>query len=112
MGKNCYGILRAPKGASDRDIKKAYRKLAMQYHADRNPGKQEWHNHRFKEINEAYVAVGDRRKRRQYDQSGTVGDIGDILSSPFTRTAFQEMMKDLGGAGLRSTSSTAYSVIF
>lgn len=101
MAKNYYGILGVPKNASDGDIKKAYRKLAMQYHPDRNPDKQEWANHRFKEINQAYAALGDPQKRRQYDQFGTVGDMGDIFSSPFTRTTFQEMMRDLGAAGLR-----------
>jgi DnaJ-class molecular chaperone len=39
--------------------------------------------------------------RKKYDQFGTVGNIGDVFTSPFTRTAFQEMMRDFGGAGLR-----------
>jgi len=101
MAKDYYMILGVPTNASDGEIKKAYRKLAMQYHPDRNPGKEEWANEKFKEINEAYGALGDPQKRKQYDQFGTVGDIGDIFSSPFTTTTFQEMMKDLGGAGLR-----------
>jgi curved DNA-binding protein len=73
----------------------------MQYHPDRNPGKEEWANEKFKEINEAYTVLGDPQKRKQFDQFGTVGNIGDIFSSPFTTTTFQEMMKDFGGAGLR-----------
>jgi curved DNA-binding protein len=81
--------------------KKAYRKLAMQYHPDRNPGKENWANEKFKEINEAYGVLGDPQKRKQYDQFGTVGNIGDIFGSPFTQATFQEMMKDFGGAGLR-----------
>jgi curved DNA-binding protein len=101
MAKDYYGILGVPKNASDAEIKKAYRKLAMQYHPDRNPGKEKWANEKFKEINEAYGALGDPQKRKQYDQFGTVGNIGDIFGSPSTRTTFEEMMKDFGGAGLR-----------
>ena len=101
MAKDYYGILGVPRNASDGEIKKAYRKLAMQYHPDRNPGKEKWANEKFKAINEAYGVLGDPQKRRQYDQFGTVGNIGDIFGSPFTATTFEEMMKDLGGAGLR-----------
>jgi len=56
---------------------------------------------KFKEINEAYGVLGDPQKRSQYDQFGTVGDIGDIFGSPFTRTTFEDLMRDFGGAGLR-----------
>jgi curved DNA-binding protein len=101
MAKDYYGTLGIPRNASDGEIKKAYRKLAMQYHPDRNPGKEKWANEKFKEINEAYGVLGDPQKRKQYDQFGTVGNIVDIFGSPFTRTTFQEMMKDFGGAGLR-----------
>jgi len=73
----------------------------MQYHPDRNPGKEKWANDKFKEINEAYGVLGDPKKRKQYDQFGTVGEMGDVFGSPFTRTTFQEMMKDFGSAGLR-----------
>jgi curved DNA-binding protein len=100
MAKDYYSTLGVPENASDGEIKKAYRKLAMQYHPDRNPGKEEWANEKFKEINEAYGVLGDPQKRKQYDQFGTVGNLGDIFSSPFTTTTFQEMMKDFGGAGL------------
>jgi DnaJ-class molecular chaperone len=101
MARDYYEILGVSRNASDEEIKKAYRKLAMQYHPDRNPGKEGWANDKFKEINEAYAVLGNPQKRKQYDQFGTVGNIGDIFSSPFTKTTFQEMMKDFGGAGLR-----------
>ena len=101
MAKDYYGILGVPQNASDTEIKKAYRKLAMQYHPDRNPGKEKWANEKFKEINEAYAVLGNPQKRRQYDQFGTVGNIGDIFGNPSTATTFEEMMRDLGGAGLR-----------
>ena len=101
MAKDYYGILGLPRNASDGELKKAYRRLAMKYHPDRNVGKEKWANEKFKEINEAYAALGDPQKREQYDQFGTAGNIGDIFSSPFTSTTFQEMMKDLGVAGMR-----------
>jgi curved DNA-binding protein len=101
MAKDYYATLGVTRDASDAEIKKAYRKAAMQYHPDRNPGKEKWANEKFKEINEAYGVLGDPQKRNQYDQFGTVGNIGDIFGSPYTATTFEEMMKDFGGAGLR-----------
>jgi curved DNA-binding protein len=101
MAKDYYKTLGVTENTSDAEIKKAYRKLAMQYHPDRNSGNEKWANEKFKEINEAYGVLGDPQKRKQYDQFGTIGNIGDIFSSPFTTTTFQEMMKDFGGAGLR-----------
>jgi len=101
MAKDYYQILGVPKDATEGQIKKAYRKLAMQYHPDRNPGKEQWANDRFKEINEAFGVLGDPEKRRQYDQFGTVGNVGDIFGSPYTRTTFEDLMRDFGGSGLR-----------
>jgi len=101
MAKDYYQILGVPRNSTNDEIKKAYRKLAMQYHPDRNPGKEEWANGKFKEINEAYAILGDPEKRSQYDQFGTVGNIGDIFGSPFTRGTFEDMIRDFGGAGLR-----------
>ena len=66
MPKDYYQILGIPRIATDEQIKKAYRKLAMQYHPDRNPGKEKWANEKFKEINEAYAVLGDPKKRKQY----------------------------------------------
>jgi curved DNA-binding protein len=101
MAKDYYQILGVPKNATKEQIKKAYRKLAMQCHPDRNPGKEAWANEKFKEINEAFSVLGDPEKRKQYDQFGTVGNIGDIFGSPYTRTTFEDLMKDFGGSGLR-----------
>ena len=100
MAKDYYQILGVPKTASQEQIKKVYRKLAMQFHPDRNPGKEQWANDKFKEINEAFGVLGDPQKRQQYDQFGTVGNIGDIFGSPFTRTTFEDLMKDFRGSGL------------
>jgi len=100
MAKDYYQTLGVPRNASDEQLKKAYRKLAMQYHPDRNPGKEKWANEKFKEINEAFGVLGDPQKRKQYDQFGTVGNIGDIFGSPYTRTTFEDLMRDFGGSGL------------
>jgi curved DNA-binding protein len=100
MAKDYYQILGVPRNATSEQIKKVYRKLAMQYHPDRNPGKEQWANEKFKEINEAFSVLGDPEKRGQYDQFGTVGNIGDIFGSPYTRTTFEDLMKDFGGSGL------------
>ena len=91
--KDYYDILGVKKGASDEDIKKVYKKLAMKYHPDRNQddkGAEE----KFKEISEAYAVLSDKKKREQYDMFGAQGfrqrysqedifrgsNIGDILS--------------------------------
>ncbi len=100
MAKDYYDILGVSRSASDADIKKAYRRLAMKYHPDRNPGKEKEATERFKEINEAYGVLGDPDKRKQYDQFGTVGDIGDIFGSNSTRAGFEGVMRDFGGLGL------------
>lgn len=71
--KDYYELLGVAKNASQEDIKSAYRKLAMKYHPDRNPGNKEAEE-KFKEISEAYSVLSDQQKRAQYDQFGTVGD--------------------------------------
>jgi curved DNA-binding protein len=99
--KDYYQILGLTKNASDDDIKKAYRKLAMQFHPDKNPGKEQWANEKFKEINEAYGVLGNPEKRQQYDQFGTTGNASDIFGSHTTQTTFEDLMKEFGGAGLK-----------
>lgn len=101
--KDYYNILGVPRSASADDIKKAYRKLAMEFHPDRNPGKEPWANARFKQINEAFSVLGDPHKRKRYDRFGTAEGIGlgDISGNPFTRGTVEDLMKDFGGAGLR-----------
>lgn len=101
MAKDYYQILGVPRNASDEEIKKAYRSLAMQYHPDRNLGREKWANEKFKEINEAFSVLGDPEKRRQYDQCGTLGNASDIFGSNYTRAGFEDLMKEFGGAGLR-----------
>ncbi|MBM2820571.1 MAG: cbpA [Candidatus Berkelbacteria bacterium] len=69
MAKDYYNILGVSKTASQDEIKRAYRKLAHQYHPDKNQTDGE----KFKEINQAYQVLSDPQKRAQYDQFGTVG---------------------------------------
>ena len=68
--KDYYSVLGLKKGASEDEIKKAYRKLAMQYHPDRNKDDKIAEN-KFKDISEAYAVLSDKKKRRQYDQFGS-----------------------------------------
>ena len=62
--KNYYTVLGISQGATDEDIKKAYRKLAMQYHPDRNEGDNKAEE-KFKEVSEAYAVLSDAKKRGQ-----------------------------------------------
>lgn len=68
MAKDYYQILGVSKNVTQDEIKRAYRKLALQYHPDRGGDQQ-----KFKEINEAYQILGDKQKRTQYDQFGSAG---------------------------------------
>lgn len=72
-GKNYYEMLELPKNASESDIKKAYRKLALKWHPDKNPGNQKEAEKRFKEISEAYEVLCDKKKRDIYDRYGKEG---------------------------------------
>ncbi|PWZ09557.1 DnaJ protein ERDJ3B [Zea mays] len=68
-GKSYYEILQVPKGASEEQIKRAYRKLALKYHPDKNPNNEEA-GRRFAEINDAYEVLTDRKKRKADDWHG------------------------------------------
>src|SRR5438045_542545 len=103
--RSFYDVLGVAKNASEAEIKKAYRKLARQYHPDKNPGDKAAEE-RFKEVQTAYDVLSDAEKRRQYDTFGStdgrrggpagpggfnwttggdfdIGDLGDLLGGLF-----------------------------
>ncbi|KAJ1687658.1 hypothetical protein LUZ63_019048 [Rhynchospora breviuscula] len=71
-GKSYYDILQVAKGSSEEQIKRAYRKLALKYHPDKNPGNEEA-NKKFTEISNAYEVLSDQEKRKIYDRYGEEG---------------------------------------
>ena len=97
-----YSVLGVARTASDDDIKKAYRKLAMQYHPDRNNGSKEAEE-RFKEITEAYDVLRDSDKRAVYDRYGEAGLRGGAGMGGFHHVDLSEalgmFMREFGGFG-------------
>src|SRR5262245_37976937 len=75
MPRDFYEVLGVPRDANEEAVKKAYRKLARQYHPDRNPGDKAAEA-KVKEVQEAYDVLSDKNKRAQYDRFGFVGDGG------------------------------------
>src|SRR5438045_5774066 len=81
MARDLYDTLGVARNTSEADIKKAYRKLARQYHPDRNPGDKQAES-RFKEIQSAYDILSDKQKRAQFDRFGHVGPEGFAGAGP------------------------------
>jgi molecular chaperone DnaJ len=93
--RDYYDVLNLPKDASKTKIKKAYRKLAMKYHPDRNKASDA--EEKFKEISEAYAILSDDEKRSQYDQFGHDGIRGKYSWDDIFKGAdFDRIFKDLG----------------
>jgi molecular chaperone DnaJ len=88
---NYYDILGVGKDASQNEIKSAYRKLALKYHPDRNPGDKDSEDH-FKKINDAYSCLGNSEKRTNYDRFGTAEGAG-----PGFATGFGDIFEDIFG---------------
>ena len=97
--RDYYEILGVDKKASADDIKSAYRKLAMQYHPDKNksPDAEE----KFKEISESYAVLSDQSKRQQYDQFGHAGiDQRYSQEDIFRGVDFEDLFRDIGMGGM------------
>src|ERR671918_945290 len=107
--RDYYDVLGVPRSANDNDVKSAYRKLALQYHPDRNPGDKAAED-KFKEASEAYQVLSDPEKRQLYDRFGIEGLKGagyqgfggaaDIFST------FGDLFEDLLGFGPRRRSAS------
>lgn len=116
--KDYYALLGLQKWASEADIKKAYKKMAMQYHPDRNKGDKKAET-KFKEINEAYQVLSDATKKKNYDQFGNAdfsgfgwGAGGNPFGGGFSGGTqgfdFGDIFSQFGGAGGRRGSSQGF----
>jgi len=96
--RDYYEVLGVDRGAGEEDLKKSYRRLAIQFHPDRNPGDKQAEE-RFKELNEAYQVLSDAERRAQYDRYGHAafqGPQGNGFGFEFTQ-GFEEVFSDIFG---------------
>ena len=106
--KDYYEVLGLQKGASDDEIKRAFRKLAIKYHPDKNQGNKEAEE-KFKEINEAYQVLSDPEKKANYDRFGTAepggfgGGAGGFSGGFSDFGDFGDIFSDIFGGGRTST---------
>ena len=106
--RDYYDVLRVPRDVSKDELKKAYRKLAMKYHPDRNPDDDKAAE-KFKELSEAYEILSDDQKRQTYDSFGHDGVNSSFTSSQGAADAFSDIFGDIfsdifGGTSSRSSS--------
>ena len=97
--RDYYEVLGVSRNATDEEIKKAYRKKAIQYHPDKNPGNKEAEE-KFKEAAEAYDVLSNKEKRAKYDQfghAGLDGQAGPDFSGGFGN--LNDILRDLFGGG-------------
>src|SRR5205085_5638970 len=102
--RDYYEILEVARTATDAELKVSYRKLAMRWHPDKNPGDKDC-EHKFKEINEAYDVLKDEQKRAAYDRfghaafEGGMGAAGARAGNPFGDFgSFGDVFEDLFGS--------------
>ncbi|OHT17537.1 DnaJ domain containing protein [Tritrichomonas foetus] len=104
MGKDYYSILGVSRNADEKELKRAYRKLAMKWHPDKNPDNQAEAQSKFQEISEAYDVLNDPKKRQVYDQfgeEGLKGSAGGGYSFNFgsAQDLFSHIFGGMGGMG-------------
>ncbi len=108
--RDYYEILGVDKKAPPEDIKKAYRKLALQYHPDRNKSPEA--EDKFKEISEAYAVLSDPNKKQQYDQFGHAGiDMRYTQEDIFRGADFGDIFREFGGFGF-GRGGSIFDLIF
>src|SRR4029079_17081485 len=94
--RDYYDVLTLTRSANKEEIKNAYRKLALQYHPDRN--KEPTAEEKFKELSEAYAVLSDEEKRKRYD---TYGHVGADEAFRGSEANFEEVFRDMGFGGFR-----------
>ena len=103
--RDYYDVLGVGKTADEKEIKKAYRRVAMKYHPDRNPDDPDA-DEKFKEASEAYEILSDSEKRAAYDQFGHAGVEGQMGGGGFGGGSFSDIFGDVFGASSSEISRT------
>ena len=102
--RDYYEVLGISKNASEDEVKKAFRKLAVKYHPDKEGGSEE----KFKEINEAYEVLKDKQKRQRYDQFGHAGVGGSGGGAGYSGNPFE----GFGGFGQGQNINFDFESVF
>ena len=121
-GKDYYAVLGLHPEATEEEIRRAYRRLALQWHPDRNAGDPRAEE-RFKEISEAYGVLIDPAKRREYDRArlaGAPGDFGhtreeifrDLFADPRASAIFEELAREFARMGMRVDRHLFHQTLF